>query len=217
MKSEAQLKQDVVNELKWEPSVTDTDIGVSVQGGIVTLHGHVPTYGEKYGAENAAKRMIGVKAVANELEVKLASSSQRADDEVAAACVAALDNYASVPNDQLKVVVNSGWVTLEGTVEWQYQKNAAELSVQNLVGVRGVTNGITIASHASAIDVKDKIEAAFKRNAEIDARRIRVETRDSKVILHGEVRSWTEKYEAQAAAWAAPGVTAVENDLVVLA
>lgn len=216
MKTDSQLQHDVVSELRWEPSVTETHVGVSVKAGIVTLSGHVPTYAEKYGAEKAAKRVLGVKAVADELDVKLAASTKRSDEDVAAACVAALHNHASVPDDKIKIVVGNGWVTLEGMVDWQYQKNAAELSVGNLFGVRGLTNRITVAPHATAVDVKDKIEAAFKRSAEIDAKRIRVETHDSKVILQGEVRSWAEKYEAQSAAWAAPGVTAVENDLVVL-
>jgi len=217
MKTDSQLKQDVTNELKWEPSVTETDIGVSVKHGIVTLNGHVPTYGEKYGAEKAAKRVLGVKAIADEIDVKLASSTKPLDEDVAAACVAALRNHAAVPDHDIKVVVNSGWVTLEGTVEWQYQKVAAESALRYLVGVRGFTDRIKLAPHASAVDVKGKIEAAFKRSAEVDAKRIRVEAHDSKVILRGEVRSWTERYEAQAAAWSAPGVTAVENDLVVLA
>lgn len=216
MRTDQQLKQDVTNELKWEPSVNETHIGVSVKGGIVTLSGHVPTYGEKYGAEKAAKRVLGVEAVANELDVKLASDTRLTDEDVARSCLNALRAHASVPDKQLKLVVNSGWVTIEGMVDWQYEKIAAENAIRYLVGVRGISNSITLKPRASVADVKDKIEAAFKRSAEIDSKRIHVETHDGKVVLRGQVRSWAEKSEAQQAAWAAPGVMSVENDLVVM-
>jgi osmotically-inducible protein OsmY len=215
MKSDKDLQHDVQEELKWEPSVNAAHIGVTVKEGIVTLTGHVPSYAEKYGAEKAAKRVYSVKAVADELDVKLPGSSKRTDEDIAQACVNALKANYSVPDEKIKVVVNSGSVTLEGQVEWQFQKEAAMNAVRYLTGVIGVANKITVKAHVSSGDVKDKIEAAFKRSAEIDARRVSVEARDGKVILHGRVRSWTEREEAQQAAWAAPGVTAVENQLAV--
>jgi osmotically-inducible protein OsmY len=215
MKSDINLQQDVMDELKWEPSVDAAHIGVCVESGIVTLTGHVPSYAEKYVAEKAAKRLYAVKAVANELEVKLPGGSKRDDEDIAQACVSAFRFNYAVPHDKVKVVVRKGWVTLEGQVEWQYQKNAAENAVRYLTGVSGVTNDITVKPRVSPGDVKSKIETAFKRSAEIDARRVSVETRDDKVILHGNVRSWAEREEAQHAAWAAPGVAEVDNQIVV--
>lgn len=217
MKTDSQLKQDVTHELKWEPSVNETHIGVSVKNGIVTLSGHVPTFGEKYGAERAAKRVHGVKAVADELDVKLAGDAKRTDEDIAAACLAAWKAHASVPDEKLKLVVNSGWVTIEGTVDWQYQKEAAESAIRFLIGVLGITNTIKLVPRATAADIKDKIEAAFKRSADIEASRITVETHNGKVVLRGQVHSWAEKNQAEYAAWSAPGVVAVEDDLVVTA
>jgi len=215
MKSDSELKRDVENELKWEPSVNEAHIGVTVKDGIVTLTGHVPSYAEKYGAEKATKRVYGVKALAEELDVKLSGSSKRTDEDIAVACVSALKTNYSVPDEKIKVVVNNGWVTLEGEVEWQYQKEAAMNAVRYLTGVTSVSDNITVKARVSPSDIKDKIEAAFKRNAEIDARRVSVEAREGKVILHGRVRSWAEREEAQQAAWAAPGVMAVQNQITV--
>lgn len=215
MKSDAQLQRDVLDELSWEPSVDAAHIGVSVKDGVVTLSGHVPSYAEKFGAELAARRVYGVKAVANELDVKLPGSSVRSDEDLAAAAVKALESNVFVPPNTVKPIVRDGWITLEGEVEWAYQKNAAESAVRYLTGVRGVTNGITIKPRVTPAEVKAKIEEALKRSAEMDARRIGVEVKDGQVILGGTVRSWTERDEAERAAWAAPGVRRVEDHITV--
>jgi osmotically-inducible protein OsmY len=210
------LKQQLQNALDYDPGVDAADIGVSVDEGVVTLRGNVASYTDKLAAERVALRVYGVKAVANDLVVRLVSDYQRTDTDIAHAAVNALKWHTRVPDDRVTITVKDGWIALAGTLEWQYQKDAADRAVRDLTGVKGVTNDIRVQSRVKTIDVRDKIEAAFKRSAEIDARRINVTAQDGKVILSGNVHSWAERREAEQAAWAAPGVSQVEDRLAVV-
>ena len=213
--TDSELKVHVQSALDWEPSVDVSDIGVSVDESVVTLRGNVASYAEKMAAERVALRVYGVKAVANDLAVHIGNLFHRTDTEIAHAAVAALKWNTVVPNDKITVTVANGWLTLKGAVDWQYQRDAAFRTVRDLTGVQGVTNSVTLKTPVKSIDVRDKIEAAFKRSAEVDARRVNVTALDGKVILSGNVHSWFEREEAERAAWAAPGVTQVEDRLTI--
>lgn len=214
--SDEEIQRAVLDELRWDPEVDPTDVGVEVDDGVVTLTGTVGSYTMKYAAEKAAHRVLGVKAVANDIEVVLPGERVRTDTAIAEAAANALRWDTVVPSDRISVTVRDGWVTLEGDVDWYFQKEAAERDVRNLIGVKGVTNLIRVrAPRVSPTEVKSNIEEALERSAELDARRIRVETRDGKVVLSGTVRSWVEREEAESAAWATKGVTDVENLIIV--
>lgn len=180
---------------------------------VVTLTGQVSNYGEKCRAERVAKRVAGVVGLANDIEVRL--STERTDADIAQAAALALKIDTTTPPDQVKVIVEHGWITLEGRVDWYYQKSSAESAVRHLAGVKAVTNAIAVTPKVIPAEVRSQIEQAFKRNAQIDARRISIEAHDRKVILCGTVRSWAELHEAETAAWAAPGVSEVDNRLTV--
>jgi len=214
--TDLELKQNVETELNWEPSVNAADIGVAVKDNVVTLTGTVESYWEKRTAERAASRVSGVKALANDLEVRLPFSIKRTDEDVARAAVSSLDWSVTVPKDRLKVKVSQGRITLEGAVDWQFQKEAAEDAVRNLRGVKGVSNLLEVNPQASKTEVKNAIEAALKRSAEVDAKNITVETFGDQVILRGTVHSWSEREGAQRAAWRAPGVRSVDNRITIV-
>jgi osmotically-inducible protein OsmY len=216
MKTPGELRNDVLDELGFEPSLEEGGIGVAVDDGVVTLTGHVKSYAEKRVAERAVKRVHGVHGIANDLKVELWEGFHRDDTDIAHAALDTLRWDTWLPQDAVTVTVKDGWITLEGSLPWQYQKIEAERAVSHLQGVKGVTNQIAVQPRVPATQVDRRIQSAFQRAASLDARNVHVETAGSVVILRGTVRSWAEHEDAERAAWSVPGVTSVRNELQIV-
>ncbi|MET3373523.1 osmotically-inducible protein OsmY [Variovorax boronicumulans] len=215
MKTDTQLRDDIQAELNWAPDVKTSDIGVIVKDGVVTLTGHLASHAEKYAVERAAQRVHGVKALAIELTVKLPFDNQRTDADIALAAERALQWNVLVPDDKIRPMVEKGWLTLNGEVEWEYQRSAAEVAVRDLMGVTGVSNLVKVKPKVTPADVEKKIHEALARQAAREANRLIITVDGSQVTLRGTVHSWTERDAVQGAAWATPGVSVVVNDLLV--
>jgi osmotically-inducible protein OsmY len=215
MKTDSEIERDVKEELGWDPDLDATDIAVSVKKGVVTLTGFVKSYSDKFEAEAATKRVAGVVAVANDIEVRMPSIDERPDPEIARDAAAAIKSQLPISSERIKIVVKNGWVTLEGQAEWQYQRQTAENAVRRIKGVKGVSNLIQLKPHVEPTEIQRKIQEALRRSAEVDANHITVETNGGEVVLKGTVRSWVEREEAERAAWAAPGVTRVVDQIAV--
>ena len=215
MRKDSELQHDVIEELEWEPSLDAAKIGVAADHGVVVLTGRVPNYSAKWQAERAVKRVAGVEGVANDIEVDRLEIAAPDDADIAQRALSALDWNVSVPKGKVQVTISDGWLTLGGQVEWFYQKRAAEDAVRDLLGVRGLTNNIVVKPRVRAAEVKEKIEAALRRSAELDGQKIVVEATAGKVVLRGTVRSWAEHEDALTAAWSAPGVTGVDDHLSI--
>jgi osmotically-inducible protein OsmY len=217
MRTDNEIKEDVRDELIWEPSISSKEVFVDVKNGSVTLSGSVDTYSKKIAAQSAAERVSGVTRVTNNIEVKLASIHRRSDSELEKTVKNVLEWNTTIPDDKVKVQVRDGWVTLDGSVEWDFQKRAATRVSEDLAGVKGVTNLIHLAAAVpTTAEVKSKIESALKRNININGEQINVSVEGSKVRLSGKVRSFTEKFDAERAAWSAPGVSAVDSQLAII-
>ncbi|MFN5422700.1 MAG: BON domain-containing protein [bacterium] len=215
MKTDAQIQKDVIDELKWEPFLNASEIGVAVKNGVVTLSGMLDSYSKKIAAEKAVKRVAGVMAIAEDIQIGISPSYSKTDTEIAEAVLNALKWHTPVKEEKIKIKVEDGIVRLDGEVDWEYQKINAKLAIENLAGIRGINNFITVKPRAAAGDINKKIMSAFHRSATIDANHVTVEVQGSKVILRGKVRSLAEKEDAEFAAWNAPGVAALENKLVI--
>jgi osmotically-inducible protein OsmY len=215
MRLDSDIKRDVEDELRFDPDIDATDIAVAVSKGVVTLSGFVRSYSQKTQAERDAKRIAGVVGVANDIEVRLPVIDERPDPEVARDAVNALKAELPYSSENMKVIVKNGWLTLEGNVEWNYSRERAESAVKRARGVKGVTNSIVVKPKVAPYEIRRKIEDAFRRSAEIDASRVTVEANGSEVVLRGTVRAWAERQEAERTAWAAPGVTKVDNRITI--
>jgi osmotically-inducible protein OsmY len=215
MKSDANIRLDVENELRWDPSLDERGVSIKVENGVVTLQGFVPHFSDRWSAEEATKKVAGVRAIANDIEVKIPKPGERSDTDIASAAVNALKWHFALESSDLKAIVKQGWVTLSGHVSHGYQRTIAEGAVRYLLGVKGVYNDIEVRPAVKATDVKAKIQSAFERQASLDAKDIKINVDDTAVVLQGSVHSWREKDDAAIAAWAAPGVTKVENKLQV--
>jgi osmotically-inducible protein OsmY len=215
MKTDAQLKKDVTAELEWDPSINASHVGVAANDGVVTLTGHLETFAEKYAIERAVQRVQGVKAIAVELDVKLEPGHKRSDSEIAQAAESALKWHSLVPTDRIQVKIEKGWVTLKGEVDWDYQRQNAEKAVRSLTGVVGISNAITLKARATPDNVATRIRDALTRHAEHEAKHIEVVVNGSVVTLYGTVDSWAERSAAFGAAWSAPGVSSVLNEIKV--
>lgn len=215
MKTDLDIQQDIMDELKWQPFLKSANIGVAVKNGIVTLSGNVDNYFQKTEAEKAAKKVMGVKAIAEDIQIGVAPSYKKTDAEIAESVMNALKWHAAVPDEKITVKVEDGIVTLDGDVEWEYQRTSAKKAVNNLLGVRNVINLITVKPRITSFDIRVKINQALHRTATVDAERIAVEVDGNKVILHGKVRSFAEKDDVEDAAWCAPGVSRVESHIEV--
>ena len=215
MSGDNELQQKIVQELEWDPSVDARHITVAVKNGIVTLGGYVEQFSDKTHAERAVERINGVLAVIDQVELELPGVSHRNDLDIVESALTAMKLNVLIPKDRLKIIAQNGWITLEGSVDWQYQRMAAEDTVRTIRGIKGISNKISIQAEGLKADIKDKIRGALVRNAQLDSTQIDIDISGNKATLSGHVRSWSEKHQAEAATWSAPGIAAVENNIVI--
>jgi osmotically-inducible protein OsmY len=215
MKTDAQIQQDVIEQIKWNPQLNAAEVGVAVKNGVVTLSGQVGSYLKKTEIEKEARKVAGVRAIAEDIQVGLSAPDQRTDADIAQVIIQALNWHAGIPEETVKVKVEDGWVILEGELEWEYQRELVRARVTNLVGVRKIINNITLKQKITPVDVAEKINAAFLRSATVDAGKIQPEVEGTRLTLKGTVRSFAEKEDAGQAAWSLPGILQVDNQLEI--